>query len=151
MILPPDEPVIVGGDRACAGLLLELGARIAGLPGGTLIYLTALDPAAPIDLPAWCHLTGHAYLGAVPAPRRAYALRTISAPAAHRPGFSLAAPLLSQQHTPNGALPALAAALRLAPRWLACGRRRVRRCRPGAARSPRSRILPPTPRAAAAG
>jgi tRNA 2-thiouridine synthesizing protein A len=23
------------------------------------------DPAAPLDLPAWCHLTGHHYLGPV--------------------------------------------------------------------------------------
>ena len=60
MTLLPDVPVIVdGGDRACAGLLLELRARIAGLPGGR------------------------------------YALRTISAPRRYRPGFSLAAPLLS--------------------------------------------------------
>ncbi len=24
--------------------------------------MAADDPAAPIDLPAWCHLTGHTYL-----------------------------------------------------------------------------------------
>jgi tRNA 2-thiouridine synthesizing protein A len=59
--------VIDGGDRACVSLLLELRARIDGLPGGTIIHLVASDPAAPIDLPAWCHLTGHTYLGPVPA------------------------------------------------------------------------------------
>ena len=65
------EPVIIdGGDRACVRLLLELRARMSGLPGGTVIHLIASDPAAPIDLPAWCHLTGHAYLGPIPAATR---------------------------------------------------------------------------------
>jgi tRNA 2-thiouridine synthesizing protein A len=77
----PGEPVVIdGGDRACVRLLLELRDRIAGLPAGTVIHLTASDPAAPIDLPAWCHLTGHTYLGAIPAATPTYALRTISAP-----------------------------------------------------------------------
>ena len=77
-------------------LLRELRARICGLADGTIIYLIASDPAAPIDLAAWCHLTGHAYPGAVPAARPTYALRTISA-RRHRPGFSLATPLVSYQ------------------------------------------------------
>jgi hypothetical protein len=51
-------------------LLLELRAHISGLPAGPVIHLIASDPAAPVDLPAWCHLTGHAYLGPVPAPGR---------------------------------------------------------------------------------
>jgi tRNA 2-thiouridine synthesizing protein A len=73
----PDPVIIDGGDRGCVRLLLELRARIAGLPAGTLIHLIASDPAAPIDLPAWCHLTGHTYLGPVPAMggAPAYALR----------------------------------------------------------------------------
>jgi tRNA 2-thiouridine synthesizing protein A len=78
MTAPPREPVVInGGDRACIQLLLELRARISGLPAGTLIHLTASDPAVPIDLPAWCHLTGHAYLGAVPAATPTYVLRTV--------------------------------------------------------------------------
>jgi SAM-dependent methyltransferase len=42
-----------------------------------VIHLSATDPAAPVDLAAWCHLTGHAYLGLVPEPLGgpAYALR----------------------------------------------------------------------------
>ena len=78
--------IIDGGDRYCTALLLELRACIQRLPAGTVIHLIAADPAAPIDLPAWCHLTGHTYLGAVPsAARPTYALRTISAPAATEP------------------------------------------------------------------
>src|SRR5258708_5514974 len=75
---PAQQPVVIdGGDRACIGLLLELRTHIAGLPAGTLIHLIASDPAAPIDLPAWCHLTGHAYLGPLRATRTpTYAMRS---------------------------------------------------------------------------
>jgi len=85
-VSPPRDPVLIdGGDRACVRLLLELRARISGLPAGTVIHLIASDPAAPVDLPAWCHLTGHAYLGPVPALRPTYAMRTVPAPAGTDP------------------------------------------------------------------
>jgi hypothetical protein len=39
-------------------------------------WLMADDPAAPLDLPAWCHLTGHDYLDPVTSPPGpAYAIR----------------------------------------------------------------------------
>jgi tRNA 2-thiouridine synthesizing protein A len=83
---PPRDPVIIdGGDRCCTALLLELRACIQQLPTGTVIHLIAADPAAPIDLPAWCHLTGHTYLGPLPAARPSYALRTVSAPTVTEP------------------------------------------------------------------
>jgi tRNA 2-thiouridine synthesizing protein A len=77
--------VIDGGDRVCVALLLELGARISRLPSGTVIHLIASDPAAPIDLPAWCHLTGHAYLGPIRAVPPTYALRTTATAVATDP------------------------------------------------------------------
>jgi tRNA 2-thiouridine synthesizing protein A len=83
---PPPEPVVIdGGDRACVALILELRARISDLPAGTVIHLIASDPAASIDVPAWCHLTGHAYLGSISAATPAYALRTTAAPVATDP------------------------------------------------------------------
>lgn len=83
---PSSGPVVIdGGDRACVRLLLELRARICGLPAGTVIHLIASDPAAPLDLPAWCHLTGHAYLGPVAAVRPTYAMRAVPDPAATDP------------------------------------------------------------------
>lgn len=57
--------VLDGGDRRCVLLLIELRKLTTTLSPGTVIHLIATDPAAPIDLPAWCHLTGHAYLGLV--------------------------------------------------------------------------------------
>ncbi|XRQ14028.1 sulfurtransferase TusA family protein [Actinomadura welshii] len=71
-----DPVVIDGGDRSCVRLLLELRGRIADMAPGTVVHLIARDPAAPIDLPAWCHLTGHAYLGPLDgAASPTYALR----------------------------------------------------------------------------
>lgn len=58
------EPELVdGGDRACGELLLVLAQRARTLPAAAHLRLVATDPAAAIDLPAWCYLTGHAYLG----------------------------------------------------------------------------------------
>ncbi|MBQ0986059.1 sulfurtransferase TusA family protein [Streptomyces sp. F63] len=72
----PAPLVIDGGDRLCAELILELSRRVGRTEPGTVVHLIATDPAAPLDLPAWCHLTGHTYLGPVPGtPRPAYALR----------------------------------------------------------------------------
>ena len=58
-----DLHVIEGGDRACGELLLVLASRVRRLPPASQIRLLASDPAAPLDLPAWCHLTGHHYRG----------------------------------------------------------------------------------------
>jgi tRNA 2-thiouridine synthesizing protein A len=72
-MLPPEEPdgrgydrepiVLDGGDRRCVQLLIELRRLVDGLEPGAVVHLITGDPAAPIDLPAWCHLTGHTYLG----------------------------------------------------------------------------------------
>ncbi|WP_030172200.1 sulfurtransferase TusA family protein [Spirillospora albida] len=70
------DPVLIdGGHKACVRLLLELRGHLAPLEPGTVVHLVAHDPAAPIDLPAWCHLTGHEYLGPVAADAPTYGLR----------------------------------------------------------------------------
>ncbi|ARF82996.1 sulfurtransferase TusA family protein [Kitasatospora aureofaciens] len=78
-----------GTGLLCVQLLLRLRAQIADLPAGAVVHIHTTDPAAPLDLPAWCHLTGHEYLGPVPSPapdREVYALRLTSAPVRTRPG-----------------------------------------------------------------
>ena len=47
------------GDMGCGDLVLELRARVAGLPPGAVLRLVARDPGAPADLPAWCRMTGN--------------------------------------------------------------------------------------------
>lgn len=71
-----DVVTIDGGDLGCARLLLLLRDRVTTLPAGAVVHLVTADPVAPIDLPVWCHMTGHAYLGVVDgAPRPTYAVR----------------------------------------------------------------------------
>jgi len=47
------------GDMGCGELVLELRARMKTLRPGQVLRLTARDPGAIEDLPAWCRLTGH--------------------------------------------------------------------------------------------
>ncbi|HXZ44760.1 MAG TPA: sulfurtransferase TusA family protein [archaeon] len=50
------------GDLGCGDLVLELRLRLQPMKSGEILKLTACDPGAPEDLPAWCRLTGHALL-----------------------------------------------------------------------------------------
>jgi len=52
------------GDMGCGDLVLELRQRLTALRPGQVLKLSARDPGAPADLPAWCGLTGHALLEA---------------------------------------------------------------------------------------
>jgi tRNA 2-thiouridine synthesizing protein A len=45
--------------------VLELRMRLQPMQTGQLFKLTARDPGAPEDLPAWCRLTGHRLVMAV--------------------------------------------------------------------------------------
>ncbi|MFD8593549.1 sulfurtransferase TusA family protein [Kitasatospora sp. NPDC059646] len=71
-----------GRGLLCVALLLRLRAAVADAPADTLVHVLATDPAAPLDLPAWCHLTGHRYLG--PVDDQTYALRLAADPAPTR-------------------------------------------------------------------
>jgi tRNA 2-thiouridine synthesizing protein A len=52
------------GDLGCGDLVLELRRRLAAVAAGEVLKLTARDPGAPEDLPAWCRLTGNELVGA---------------------------------------------------------------------------------------
>lgn len=54
----PDSAWDAGG-MGCGELVLELRLRMAALGPGRVLALTAHDPGAPEDLPAWCRMTGH--------------------------------------------------------------------------------------------
>ena len=55
------------GDLACGELVLELRLRMRKLDNGQVLRLTALDPGAPADIPAWCRMTRHRLLYTDPA------------------------------------------------------------------------------------
>lgn len=52
------------GEMGCGELLIELKFRFQEMEPGSIIELTALDPGAKEDMPAWCRLTGHRLLSA---------------------------------------------------------------------------------------
>jgi tRNA 2-thiouridine synthesizing protein A len=60
---PPAELPVAdawdAGDLGCGELVMALHLRMKGLRGGDIFRVTATDPAAPEDLPAWCRLCGH--------------------------------------------------------------------------------------------
>lgn len=52
------------GDLGCGDLVLELRAKLREIGPGEVLRVYARDPAAPVDLPAWCGLTGHSLVHA---------------------------------------------------------------------------------------
>ena len=63
-----DEIPIAGewdaGHMGCGEILLLLRRRMQALSPGEAFKLTAHDPGAPVDMPAWCRLTGRRLLRA---------------------------------------------------------------------------------------
>jgi tRNA 2-thiouridine synthesizing protein A len=47
------------GDLGCGDLVLLLRGKLKAMPPGEIIQVTALDPGAPEDIPAWCNMTGN--------------------------------------------------------------------------------------------
>lgn len=82
-----DVVLIDGAGLRCARLLILLRNRVVATAPGTVVHLVTSDPVAPIDLPAWCHLTGHDYLGPVPPVRGVptYGVRVAERAAQTRP------------------------------------------------------------------
>ena len=54
------------GAIGCGELALALRLKLRPLPPGSVVVVTATDPAAPEDVPAWCRLTGHTLVSASP-------------------------------------------------------------------------------------
>lgn len=54
------------GDTGCGELVLELRFRLDALKSGQIMRLTARDPGAPADIPAWCRMTGNPLVGGQP-------------------------------------------------------------------------------------
>lgn len=52
-------PLFDGGDTGCGELLLDLLLFMKQQPAGAIVKVRALDPGAPLEIPAWCRLTQH--------------------------------------------------------------------------------------------
>ena len=49
--------------KRCPLPVIELARRIGDVAPGGVIAVAADDPAARLDVPAWCRMRGHDYLG----------------------------------------------------------------------------------------
>ena len=43
----------------CGDLVWELRQQFRRVAGGKTVRIVTSDPGAPLDLPAWCRMTGH--------------------------------------------------------------------------------------------
>jgi tRNA 2-thiouridine synthesizing protein A len=51
----------------CPLPVIELARRLPALPVGAVLRVLADDPAAAVDIPAWCRMRGQKYVGAATA------------------------------------------------------------------------------------
>ncbi|MBF5031207.1 MULTISPECIES: sulfurtransferase TusA family protein [unclassified Micromonospora] len=63
----PDEVLDCRGQR-CPLPVINLARLVPGLPAGAVVRVLADDPAAAVDIPAWCRMRGHEFLDAHPGP-----------------------------------------------------------------------------------
>ncbi|GAA3340246.1 hypothetical protein GCM10020358_27100 [Amorphoplanes nipponensis] len=61
--------------RRCPLPIIDLARRMPEVAVGAVVRVLADDPAAANDIPAWCRMKGHEYLGS-PAPD-AYEVRRL--------------------------------------------------------------------------
>jgi len=65
------DAVCDGGDLDCgSGLLLIIRNAMEPLPPGSVLEVRSREISVREDLPAWCRMVGHAFLGAEPAENR---------------------------------------------------------------------------------
>jgi tRNA 2-thiouridine synthesizing protein A len=53
-------------DRGCGDFIIDLKAVMADLAAGAVVMIASRDAGAPVEIPAWCRLTGHRLLDAQP-------------------------------------------------------------------------------------
>ena len=53
---------------ACPRPVIELAKAVAGVEVGEVVALVADDPAAEVDVSAWCRMRGQEYVGSESAP-----------------------------------------------------------------------------------
>jgi TusA-related sulfurtransferase len=60
------ELVIDARGRRCPLPVIDLAKRIGEVPVGAVVAVVADDPAAAADIPAWCRMRDHDYVGEEP-------------------------------------------------------------------------------------
>lgn len=63
----PAEVLDCRGQR-CPLPVIALARRLPELPVGTAVRVLADDPAAAVDIPAWCRMRGQEFLATITGP-----------------------------------------------------------------------------------
>lgn len=68
---PPQAPLVTveAVGRKCPIPIIMLAARLHEVPIGEVIAVTADDPAARADIPAWCRMKMHEFVAEQPLAR----------------------------------------------------------------------------------
>lgn len=53
-------------DQGCGDFIIDLAGVVRELAPGAVIMIASRDAGAPVEIPAWCRMTGHNLLEAVP-------------------------------------------------------------------------------------
>ncbi len=53
-------------DQGCGDFIMDLRGVMRGLPPGSVLMIASRDAGAPVEIPAWCRMTGHSLLDALP-------------------------------------------------------------------------------------
>ena len=54
------------GEQGCGQLVMEIMLAMRPLVPGQKLLVTAYDPAAAVDIPAWCRMTGNTLCVSLP-------------------------------------------------------------------------------------
>ena len=60
------DRVIDLGEQGCGQLVMEIMFAMRDLAPGQTLLVTAYDPAAPVDIAAWCRMTGNTLVQTFP-------------------------------------------------------------------------------------
>jgi tRNA 2-thiouridine synthesizing protein A len=63
-----DPEILDCRGQRCPLPVIALASRLAELPVGVVLRVLSDDPAAAVDIPAWCRLRDQEYLGEAPGP-----------------------------------------------------------------------------------
>lgn len=72
---PEPVEILDAGDLGCGELLARFPPIFRRLAPGDVFGLINTDAGTPADLPAWCRMAGHEYLGVRPGDRPMYFVR----------------------------------------------------------------------------
>lgn len=53
-------------DQGCGDFIMDMRQVMKGLVPGAVLLVASRDAGAPVEIPAWCRLTGHRLMEAVP-------------------------------------------------------------------------------------